>query len=116
MPPFKHGMHTNTTQKERHHKPLKYLRISAGPLRGQYVHRLVMEAKLGRPLTADETVDHEDGNSLNDNPSNLRGPITWAEHGRITMERERRKKEDRRSRKRARAGRRSRDELGDIPF
>lgn len=70
-------------------KKLPYLRISAGPLRGQYVHRLIMEAKLGRPLTEEETVDHEDGNTLNDAPSNLVGPISWEEHGRITQRRQR---------------------------
>src|SRR6185437_15159882 len=48
-----------------------YLRISAGPLRGKYVHTLVAEAKIGRKLTRDETVEHQDGDGLNPSPDNL---------------------------------------------
>ena len=49
-----------------------YLRISAGPLRGEYVHILIAEAKIGRqidPLT--EEVHHIDGDKLNPHPDNL---------------------------------------------
>lgn len=89
MGAFNFGVHKNTTKpRRRGSKKLPYLRISAGPLRGEYVHRLIMAAKIGRPLTDDETVDHEDGDTLNDHPDNLKGPISWEEHGRITRARE----------------------------
>jgi hypothetical protein len=48
-----------------------YLRISAGPLRGQYVARLVLAAKLGRPLRDDEDAHHLDEDRLNPSPDNL---------------------------------------------
>jgi len=41
-----------------------YLRISAGPLRGEYVHILVAEAMLGREIDPMvEEVHHQDENS-----------------------------------------------------
>lgn len=43
-----------------------------------YLHRAVMEQKLGRYLKPDEQVDHKDGNKANNSPKNLelikRGP------------------------------------------
>jgi hypothetical protein len=57
-----------------------YPRISAGPLRGQRIHRIIAAAKLGRPLTKDEDVHHEDGNKLNFAPENLR-VMGHKEHG-----------------------------------
>lgn len=48
-----------------------YLKITAGPLRGVYVHRLVLEAKLGRPLRDDEEAHHIDGDRQNCRPENL---------------------------------------------
>lgn len=56
-----------------------YLRISAGPLRGKYVHTLIAEAKLGRKLERNETVEHVDGNGLNPLPENLE-VVTLAEN------------------------------------
>lgn len=48
-----------------------YLQITAGPLRGQYVQRLVLEAKLGRPLQADEEAHHINEDRLDCRPDNL---------------------------------------------
>lgn len=48
-----------------------YLQITAGPLRGVYVHRLVLEAKLGRKLTADEEAHHINEDRLDCRPENL---------------------------------------------
>jgi hypothetical protein len=48
-----------------------YLQITAGPLRGMYVHRLVAEAVIGRPLHDNEVVHHLDGDRLNPHPDNL---------------------------------------------
>jgi hypothetical protein len=48
-----------------------YLRISAGPLRGQRVHVLVAEAKLGRKLKRSEVVHHANGDKLDCRPENL---------------------------------------------
>ena len=42
-----------------------YPRIWAGPLRGQYLHRVVAEAMLGRELRPDEEVHHRDKDKLN---------------------------------------------------
>jgi hypothetical protein len=39
-----------------------YKIYSSGPFRGQYVHRVKAEKKLGRKLRTDEHVDHVDGN------------------------------------------------------
>lgn len=49
-----------------------YLQITAGPQRGIYVHRLVMEAKLGRKLRPDEEVHHNPNHDpLDCRPENL---------------------------------------------
>jgi hypothetical protein len=94
LPKFRNGTYVNKTKAKRR-KVSKYLRISAGPLRGEYVHRIVAAAKIGRELTPKETIDHEDGNSLNDHWANLSEPISWEEHGRRTAERLRKTKRGR---------------------
>lgn len=54
------------------HKTTKgYPRLTAGPLRNQYVHRVVAAAWVGRPLRRDEEVHHRDGNKLNPAHTNL---------------------------------------------
>ena len=37
----------------------------------EFEHRLVMDEQLGRPLAADETVHHRNGDRLDDRPDNL---------------------------------------------
>lgn len=41
--------------------------------------RLLLEEKLGRPLLAEETVDHIDGDFTNDSPDNLR-PLSLSDN------------------------------------
>jgi hypothetical protein len=86
----KNGVHINRV-KDRNSsgEPIEYLRISAGPQRGRYVHRLIVEARLGRSLHKWEHIDHMDGNTLNDDPANLSDPITRAEHWIVTANRSR---------------------------
>ncbi|HET7529372.1 MAG TPA: HNH endonuclease, partial [Mycobacteriales bacterium] len=40
-------------------------------------HRLVMSVLLARPLTADESVHHRDGDRLNNRPENLELWTRW---------------------------------------
>ena len=84
MPPFKDGTAVNTI--ERAGLVQQYIRITAGPQRGRYVHQLVAEAKLGRPLLPNEEVDHEDGDTFNNDPPNLI-VREKTEHGRLTRQR-----------------------------
>lgn len=67
MPRFKFGTHVNTCND----KKRRYLRISAGPQRGKYVHDLILEAKLGRRLRKNETCEHINGYGLDVSPENL---------------------------------------------
>ena len=60
----------------------KYIRISAGPQRGRYVHDLILEAKIGRRLLPHETAEHKDGNGLNVDPENIIGPMYREENTR----------------------------------
>lgn len=48
-----------------------YPRVTAGPLRHQYIHRIVAAALIGRELKCDEEVHHRDGDRLNFHYSNL---------------------------------------------
>ena len=64
--PFLGGVSVNKM-----HCGTRYLRIRSGPLKDEYVHILVAEAKIGRKLLPDETVDHLDGDGLNCAPENL---------------------------------------------
>lgn len=61
-PKYKHGTH-------QHHKG--YPRISAGPLRDQYIHRLIATAFIGRDLDKSEEVHHLDACRQNCHFSNL---------------------------------------------
>jgi hypothetical protein len=63
-----------------------YPRISAGPCRGKYVHRIVAEALLRRRLKPNETVDHKNQNTLDPDPTNLQ-VVSWADHAKITARR-----------------------------
>lgn len=74
---------TNGVYKKPNNRGEKYLRISAGPLRGEYVHRLIAMAMLGRELRPGEEVDHKDTDSLNPHPKNIR-VFTAVGHGRVT--------------------------------
>lgn len=87
MPPFKAGTAVNFVRRRKGTKKRPCLRITAGPLRGMYVNRLVMAAKLGRPLEPDEEVDHIDQDSLNDWYDNLQLMESTGQHAKITNER-----------------------------
>ena len=49
----------------------KYPRVTAGPLRHKYIHRVVAAALIGRELTKDEEVHHKDSDRRNFNWDNL---------------------------------------------
>ncbi len=110
MPPFTCGVSLNTI--ERCGLEIKYLRITSGPQRGRYVHQLVMEARLGRPLEAHEEVDHDDGNTLNNHFANL-VLTTKAEHGRKTRRQAMQRKQER---KRARTDEAAATHDEPVPF
>jgi hypothetical protein len=48
-----------------------YLQITAGPLRGEYVHKLVLKAKLGRDILPGYEAHHKNGDTLDARPENL---------------------------------------------
>jgi len=49
----------------------RYPRVTAGPLRHKYIHRIVAAAMLGRELMCDEEVHHKDNDRRNFNWDNL---------------------------------------------
>jgi HNH endonuclease len=49
----------------------RYPRVTAGPLRQKYIHRIVAAALVGRELERDEEVHHKDGDRRNFNWDNL---------------------------------------------
>lgn len=69
MPVFKDGCALNTI--DRNGRVVQYIRVTAGPQRGKYLHQLIAEAKLGRALMPFEEVDHDNGNTLDNDPDNL---------------------------------------------
>jgi hypothetical protein len=64
MAAFKHGVC-------KEHKPGGYPRMSCGPQRDKFVHTLVAEAMLRRPLRKDEHIHHKDGDTRNPAWGNL---------------------------------------------
>jgi hypothetical protein len=109
MPKFNHGTHLNSVKTKGGRRKSRYIRFSAGPLRGKYVHRVIVEARIGRPLTEWETVDHKDGDTLNDAPANLSDPMSWEEHGLIEAARRRDKAERKRKARQDRREKKERD-------
>jgi hypothetical protein len=109
MAKFLYGTHINSIKAKGGKRKSRYIRFSAGPLRGKYVHRVIVEARIGRELTEWETVDHKDGNTLNDRPSNLSDPMSWEEHGLIEGARRRDKAERKRKERQDRKDKKERD-------
>jgi hypothetical protein len=89
MPPFKDGVAVNTI--ERAGLEIKYLRITAGPQRGRYVHQVVMEGILGRPLLPGEEVDHKNGDTFDNGYDNLQ-LLDISEHAKETRRRQKEKR------------------------
>jgi hypothetical protein len=86
MPPYKVGTSLNTIKRRADGRKVRYIQIRSGPQRGKYVHRLLMEAKLGRPLLEEEEVDHIDGDTLNNSLDNLQ-VLHVTEHAAVTRRR-----------------------------
>lgn len=84
MSAFNGGVVTHRSRN--HGNTTNYLRIKAGPCRDKYVHNLIAEAKIGRKLLPDETVEHLNGNGLDCSPDNL-VVVTRAENSRLMQER-----------------------------
>ncbi len=84
MPAFGGGTAINTIT--RNGRTIRYLRITSGPQRDRYVHQLVAEAMLGRPLGLDEEVDHINRDTLDNRWENLQ-VVDRVTHGKVTRER-----------------------------
>lgn len=103
MSGFKNGVSVNNHAKNGY--KMQHLRIKAGPQRDQYVHDLVCKAKIigrreafqrefpGNPIPETdfysliyETVEHDNGNSLDNEPTNLL-PMPRAENTRRMLKR-----------------------------
>lgn len=63
MASFRDGTHINVDW-ARQNGRYQRIRVSAGPHRGEYVDKLILEAKLGRPLAPGMTVEHVNGNTF----------------------------------------------------
>jgi hypothetical protein len=57
-----------------------YIRLTAGPLRHQYEHRVVAAKKIGRPLTKNEDTHHRNRIKHDNDPSNIQ-VLGHREHG-----------------------------------
>ena len=57
-----------------------YIRITAGPQRGAYLHRILAAFKIGRPLAKDEDCHHRNGNKMDFGYDNLQ-VLGHKEHG-----------------------------------
>lgn len=76
------GTYLNSGSKTK--KP--YVRVCAGKQRGEYVHTLIMEGMIGRPLKPWEQVEHQDGDGTNNSWTNLM-LTTDEKHPALTRER-----------------------------
>lgn len=59
--------------------------LSYKKINSRHLHRIVAEAKIGRPLKPGEIVHHKDGNKRNNHPDNLEVLASQADHARIHM-------------------------------
>lgn len=92
MPKFKGGTTEHKiTKKNGYIYPTPYIRITCGPQRDCYVHTLIAEAKIGRKLEPGETVEHRNGNGLDNDPPNII-VVTRAENSALMHERRKRGK------------------------
>jgi hypothetical protein len=69
----------------------RYIRISSGAQRGEYLHRMIAAAKIGRDLFHTECVHHIDGDTTNNHFSNLE-ILSWHNHGKVTRNKYRKPK------------------------